>query len=76
MTVHKLAVRLGYVSSLLSMLSYIGRKSQQPSSVLPTANTAKAWSSIKLLVFIVENRVQTTEYAPVLTYSQRFWYTV
>ena len=44
-----------------------------------TANTAKWWGSIALLILVVYHRVQTTEYAPVRTHRQLFlvqyyWY--
>ena len=37
-------------------------------SALSTVNTANVWGSIALLILVVYHRVQTTEYAPVLTY--------
>ena len=40
--------------------------------LIPTANNINVWGSIALLIIIAYHRVQTTEYAPVLTYRQRF----
>ena len=52
---------------------YIDRNSKQYTSVIPTANTADLLGSIALLVLIVYHRVQTTEYARVLTDHQLFF---
>ena len=59
------------------LASYIGRyhKLEQYIGVLPTANTANVWGSIALFISIVYHRVQTTEYAPVLTYRHLFLHT-
>ena len=44
--------------------------------VLPTANTAKAWGSIALLILEMYHRVQTGDYTALLTYRYRFLYTI
>ena len=51
-------------------MSYIGRKSQMYTSVLPTGNTANVWGSIALLILEVYHRVQINEYDAVLMYRQ------
>ena len=45
-------------------------------SVLPTANTAKAWGSIALLILEMYHRVQTGDDTALLTYRYRFLYTI
>ena len=50
---------------------YIGCKSKQYTSVLPTANTASVWGSTSLLILEVYHCVQTNEYAAVLTNGNR-----
>ena len=56
-------------------MSYLGRKSQKYTGVLPTANTANVWGSIALLILEEYHRVQANEYAAVLTYRQLYLYT-
>ena len=51
-----------------------------PGYYVPTANNVNVWGSITLLILIARHRVQTTEYATVLTNRQPFlfpkWYQV